>query len=243
MPELPHGDVVGSLLRPAGLIDARKSLAKRKLSTTAYKQIENRAVDQSIALQHEVGLEIITDGEMRRLSFQSLIPDSVDGFGTYDLDAFLWGDWHGDRAVGDWSLSRPQTLGVVKKLHRKQFLSIEEFRYLRDRTDRIPKITLPSPSLFANFWSPHISSEAYPTLDDFLSDVAGILREEISELAKSGATYIQLDAPHYMLMLDPKWADFYAERGWTASSWLGQGVNLDNEVIKGFSSITFALHL
>ena len=64
-------------------------------------------------------------------------------------------------------------------------------------------MTLPSPSLFANFWDPERSSGAYASLEDFLGDVAEILRDEVDELVRLGATYIQLDAPHYPLLIDP----------------------------------------
>jgi len=111
---------------------------------------------------------------------------------------------HGDKTVGNLSVERPNNLGVVSKLTRKRHLSAEEFTYLRERTRKIPKITLPSPGLWANFWSANLSVSAYPTLDSFLADVVDILREEVAELVRLGAAYIQLDAPHYPLLLDPK---------------------------------------
>ena len=134
---------------------------------------------------------------MRRLSFQSQLPKAVEGFGEFSLDAFLWGDWHGDDVVGDQSVSRPGSIGVVDRLQRKRYLCSEEFTYLRDRTDVVPKISLPSPSLWANFWSAAKSDHSYPTLDSFFADVADILRDEVAELVRLGATYIQLDASHY----------------------------------------------
>jgi 5-methyltetrahydropteroyltriglutamate--homocysteine methyltransferase len=243
MLQLPHSDVVGSLLRPTELTIARHDQAKGALSQLAFTEIEDRAVDQAIALQHDVGLEVITDGEMRRLSFQSQVPEAVEGFGEYDINAFLWGDWYGDQQVGDLSVHRPKDLGVVGKLRRKRYIATAEFVYLRDRTNRIPKVTLPSPSLFANFWSESKSIDAYPTLEAFLSEVASILHEEVEMLTRLGATYIQLDAPHYPLVLNPKWADFYNSLGWTAESWLSHSVELDNTVIKGFPDVTFAIHL
>jgi 5-methyltetrahydropteroyltriglutamate--homocysteine methyltransferase len=63
----------------------------------------------------------VTDGEMRRLSFQSQLPAAVDGFSHWDLDAFLWGDWHGDDEVGDLRVERPD-LAVVGKLRRRRSL-------------------------------------------------------------------------------------------------------------------------
>ena len=66
-----HSDVVGSLLRPPELLQAQKQLAAGAISATQFKEIEDRAVDKAIALQEAVGLEVVTDGEMRRQSFQS----------------------------------------------------------------------------------------------------------------------------------------------------------------------------
>jgi 5-methyltetrahydropteroyltriglutamate--homocysteine methyltransferase len=114
---------------------------------------------------------------------------------------------------------------------------------VRGRTDRVVKVTLPSPSLFANFWEPDRSSAAYASLEDFLGDVAEILREEVEELVRLGATYIQLDAPHYPLLVDPGYRDFYESRGWPADRWLELGLELDNLVIGDHPHVTFGMHL
>jgi 5-methyltetrahydropteroyltriglutamate--homocysteine methyltransferase len=186
---------------------------------------------------------VVTDGEMRRLSFQSQMTEAVEGFGAWDLDAFVWGEWHGVEGAEDWRRERPADLGVVGKLVRKRPLSVEEFVCLRARARGTPKVTLPSPGLFANFWSPEISQEAYPTLEGFLADVARILREEVEELARLGARYIQIDAPHYPLLLDPATRAFYESRGWSAEQWLDLGIELDNAVMADLSGVTFGFHL
>ena len=242
-----HTDVVGSLLRPPYLLDARRDLAASALSDAAFKTLEDQAVNEAVALQEEAGLEVVTDGEMRRLSFQSQLPEAVSGFGDFDLDAFLWGDWSGDGDTGDSRLERPRNLGVVDRLARRRHLCAEELTYLRGRTGRIAKVSLPSPSLWANFWSAELSGHVYPPLDSFLADVADILRQEVAELVRLGATYIQLDAPHYPLLLDPQTRSFYESRGWTLARWLEAGVELDNAVIGGAdevaASVTFGMHL
>jgi 5-methyltetrahydropteroyltriglutamate--homocysteine methyltransferase len=238
-----HADVVGSLLRPPELLQAREDLAAGRIAPAAFKAVEDRAVDAAVAIQEAAGLEIVTDGEMRRLSFQAVLPEAVEGFGQWDLDAFLWGQWRGDERVGHWERSRPAGLGVTGKLRRRRHLAAEEISYLRARTRRIPKITLPSPGLWANFWSPERSAHVYPTLDTFLADVVDLMREEVAELARLGATYIQLDAPHYPLLIDPSTRRFYEERGWSLERWLGQGVAMDNAVMEGFAGVTFGLHL
>jgi 5-methyltetrahydropteroyltriglutamate--homocysteine methyltransferase len=238
-----HADVVGSLLRPPWLLEAQERLRAGQITRSAYKRVEDRAVDEAVAQQEEAGLTLVTDGEMRRLSFQSQMVQAVDGFGEWDLGAFLWGNWHGDEEVGDSRRERPKDLGVVAPLRRHRSLSAEEFVYLRARTERIPKVTLPSPGLFANFWSPERSRGAYTSLESFLEDVAWILREEVEELAGYGASYIQLDAPHYPLLLEPETRAFYEGQGWSAEEWLDLGVALDNRLMAGLEGVTFGLHL
>jgi len=234
-------DVIGSLLRPPALLEAQKQAQAGELDPAGFKRVEDAAVDEALRLQEDAGLDVVTDGEMRRLSFQSQMPAAVEGFGEWDLDAFLWGEWHSDE-IGDMSVERPQ-LAVTGRLHRKRFLSAEEFTYARGRTDRLLKVTLPSPSLFANFWNPDRPPEAYATLEDYLGDVAEILRDEVDELVRLGAEYIQLDAPHYPLLLDPGYRNFYESRGWPADRWLELGLELDNLVIGDHAHVTFGMHL
>ena len=236
-----HADVVGSLLRPPDLLAAQKQLAGRTLSSSQFKEIEDRAVDDAIALQEDVGLQIVTDGEMRRQSFQSQMTAAVSGFGEHNLDAFLWGEWCDEQDVQ--RKRRPRRLGAVGKLKRIRYLSADEFSYLKSKTNCIPKVTLPSPSLWGNFWSPKYSRDAYPTLDAFLADIVNILREEVAELVRLGATYIQIDAPHYGLLLDPKTRVFYEKLGWSLDRWLSLGIELDNAVIAGFPDVTFGFHV
>ncbi len=238
-----HTDVVGSLLRPAALLEAQQDLLADRINRAQFKVIEDRAVDEAVALQEGAGLAVLTDGEMRRLSFQSQMTQAVDGFGEWDMDAFLWGDWYGDESVGNRSKKRPPELGVIGKLTRTRHLCAEEFVYLRSRTERVAKITLPSPSLFANFWSPERSAGVYPTLESFLADVVDILRAEVVELVRLGATYIQIDAPHYPLLLDPDTRAFYESRGWKLHEWLEFGIELDNALMVGFPDVTFGFHL
>jgi len=233
---------VGSLLRPPYLLEARQARATGTLDAAAFKAVEDRAVREVIALQEQVGCPVVTDGELRRDSFQSELTAAVDGFAGVTMDAWLWGEWHSD-VVGDVRVERPPDLGVVAPLRRRRNLAAEEFTFLRAHTNRIGKVTLPSPSLFANLWSPERSREAYPTMDDFLTDVVAILCDEVRELNRLGCTYIQLDAPHYPLLIDPVWRAFYEQHGWTLERWLSRGIELDNAVIDAGRPATFGFHL
>lgn len=240
---LARSDVVGSLLRPPELLAAQKQVAEGLITAAEFKKIEDEAVDQAVALQQEAGLEVVTDGEMRRQSFQSQMTAAVEGFGGHTLEAFLWGEWHGDPRAGHWNLRRPSNLGVVGKLRRRRHLSAEEFTYLRARSRCIAKVTLPSPSLWVNFWSRERSGHVYPTLESYLSDVVAILRAEVEELLRLGATYIQIDAPHYGLLLDPRTRIFYEEQAGSAEWWLERAIELDNAVMSAAPGVTFGFHL
>jgi len=235
-------DVVGSLLRPAELLEVRGRFDRGEAGAAELKRAEDRAVDAAVALQEGAGMDVVTDGEMRRLSFQSGLPDAVDGFGEVPIEAYLWGEWHGD-AVGDRTTERPPELGVRERLRWRRHIAAEDFTYLRARATAIAKVTLASPSLYANLWSPEISRDAYATLDEFLEDVAAFTRAEIDELARLGCTYIQLDAPHYPLLIDPATRAFYERQGWSADRWLERGVELDNWVMDGHPGVTFGFHL
>ena len=120
-----HADVVGSLLRPPELIEALQLRSKDEISSVAFKRVEDAAVDAALQLQEEVGLEVLTDGEMRRISFQSQVCEAYSGFSEWDINAFLWGDWHSDD-LGEKSIERPP-IAVLEPLQRKHSLGAEEF--------------------------------------------------------------------------------------------------------------------
>lgn len=233
---------VGSLLRPPELLAGRAALAAGTLDDAAFKQIEDAAVRAVVAMQESAGFTVVTDGELRRESFQSELTAAVEGVEGAGIDAWLWGDWHSEQ-VGERSLERPAGLAVTAPLRRRRLLASEEFTFLRAASSRIGKVTLPSPTLFANLWDPQRSREAYPRFDDFMGDVVALLADEVAELARLGCRYVQLDAPHYPLLIEPRWRDFYEQRGWTLERWLDYGIELDNVVIAAAPAITFGFHL
>jgi 5-methyltetrahydropteroyltriglutamate--homocysteine methyltransferase len=233
---------VGSLLRPAFLAEARVARARGDITPPVFKAAEDRAVREVVALQEELDLPVVNDGEMRRESFQAELTASCGGFSGVSLDAWLWGAWHSDE-VGDATIERPAELAVTAALRKRRNLAAEEFTFLRGCTGRQAKVTLPSPTLFANLWSPEKSAGAYPSLDGFMADVVEVMREEVRELVRLGCTYIQLDAPHYPLLIDPSWRAFYESRGWPARRWLSYGIELDNAVIDAGRPAIFGFHL
>ena len=232
-----RSDVIGSLLRPDYLKEARAKLAAGDLSDADFKRIEDRAVDEAIALQVEAGLEVVTDGEMRRYAFFGHLIDAVEGFDKLGGWAIPFRDESGDAIV--WP--RPV---VVSKLKRRRHLCAEEFSYLRARLgDRVGKATLINAQQAAAYYDPEKSKGAYATIDAYLADVVDILRAEIAELIRLGCTYVQLDAPQYAGLLDPEIREGYRQRGNDPDRLLDRCIELDNAVIGDHPGITFGIHL
>jgi 5-methyltetrahydropteroyltriglutamate--homocysteine methyltransferase len=125
---------VGSLLRPAYLKDARAAYEAGNLTDQAFKQIEDRVVDEAIAMQERAGIAVVTDGELRRYAFYGHLIDAVEGFDKYGGWAIPFRDEAGEELV----LQRPV---VVSKLRRKRHLCAEEFAYLRAKAKAAPKVT------------------------------------------------------------------------------------------------------
>jgi 5-methyltetrahydropteroyltriglutamate--homocysteine methyltransferase len=233
-----RADVVGSLLRPESLKRAWTAREAGELGPVEYKRIEDRAVDAAIALQVECGLDAVTDGEMRRFAFYGHLIDCVEGFDKLGGWAIAFRDEEGNET----RLERPV---VVSRLRRRRHLCAEEFAYLRARTDRPAKVTLVSAQQAAAYYDPEKSSSAYPTIDAYLADVVDILRDEVTELARQGCPYVQVDAPQYAGLLDPAIRAGYQRRGSDPDLLLDRCIELDNAVIEAGlgAGITFGLHL
>ena len=232
-----HSDVVGSLLRPAYLMDARQRLERQALSPAAFKAIEDRAVTDAIALQERAGLDVVTDGEMRRYAFFGHLVDALDGFDKHSG----WSITFRDDAGGQAPLQRPV---VVNKLTWKHQMSVEEFTWLRGRTTRPVKVTLVSAQQAAAYYDPDKSKAAYATRDAYLADLVDFTRAEIAELIRLGCEYIQIDAPQYAALLDEKLREGYRQRGADPDKMLDACVELDNAIISGHpSGVTFGIHI
>src|SRR5271170_6010526 len=231
-----RSDVVGSLLRPSYLKDARDRFAAGNLTDAAFKQVEDRAVDECIDLQIRTGLEVITDGEVRRYAFYGHLIDAVEGFDKFGGWAIPFRNEKGEELV----LPRPV---VVSKLRRKRPLCAEEFTYVRARTNHPSKTTIISAQQAAAYYDSKKSAGAYPKIDAYLADIVDILRDEVQELIRLGCTYIQIDSPQYAALLDPQLREGYRQRGNDPDRLLDLSTEMDNAVIGDHPGITFGLHL
>jgi 5-methyltetrahydropteroyltriglutamate--homocysteine methyltransferase len=231
-----RSDVVGSLLRPAYLLQAREQLERGLLTPAAFKPIEDRAVDEAIALQEQAGLDVVTDGEMRRYAFFGHLVEALDGFEKFGGWSITFRDNEGHEAP----LQRPV---VVNKLRWRRQMSVEEFTYLRGRTSRVVKVTLVSAQQAAAYYDPDKSKAAYATRDSYLADLVDFTRQEIAELRRLGCTLVQIDAPQYAALLDEKIREGYRQRGSDPDKLLDACIELDNAIVAGHDGMTFAIHI
>ena len=231
-----RSDVVGSLLRPAFLLEAQAERERGEIGAAAFKAIEDRAVDEAVRLQEAAGLDVVTDGEMRRYAFYGHLVDALEGFDKFGG----WGITFRDGAGHEARLRRPV---VVDKLKWKRQMSVEEFTYLRGRTRRPVKVTLISAQQAAAYYDPDKSAGAYGTRDAYLADLVDFTRREIAELGRLGCEYVQIDAPQYAALLDETMREGYRQRGADPDKLLDACIELDNAIVRGHSNITFGIHI
>jgi 5-methyltetrahydropteroyltriglutamate--homocysteine methyltransferase len=232
-----RAETIGSLLRPAWLIDARKALRRGELSAAGYKKIEDRAVVEAIALQERCGLDVINDGEQRRLSFLGSLVEITEGL---TRTSTLGKPWRRDDGnVEELTLG----LAATGRLRRRRSLVDEEFSFARARANAPLKVTLPSPMMLFMFWSQEESRAIYRDPFELFADGAEVIRDEIRELARLGCEYIQIDAPELAILVDPTARHTVFEaNGISPERVLNEGVEILNSLADA-PGIRFGLHL
>jgi len=232
-----RAQTIGSMLRPPHLREARRALRNGSISNAAFKKIEDRAVDDALAMQERAGIELVTDGEQRRASFLGSLVETTEGL-TRDLR--ITKPWHeNNEHVTELSLG----LAVTGKLRRLRSMVCEEYAYMRGRWSRSIKVTLPSPMMLAMFWAPGFAQGCYGDVFDLFADGAQVIRSEIADLARMGCENIQIDAPELAILIDPVARMTVFERnGIDPARILGEGVELLNSLAY-LPGINFGLHL
>ncbi len=217
-------------------MEARQKHEQGELTASEFKFIEDRAVRDAVALQENAGLDVVTDGEMRRYAFFGHLVEALEGFDKFGGWSIKFHDTEGHDSM----VQRPV---VVDKLRWRRQMAVEEFTYLRGRTKKPVKVTLLSAQQAAAYYDPDKSRAAYPTRDAYLADLVDFTRSEIQELKRLGCQYIQIDAPQYAALLDETIREGYRQRGNDPDKMLDACVELDNAIIEGHSGVTFGIHI
>ncbi len=231
---------VGSLLRPPELLEARAAYAEGRLAEPALREAEDRAIGDALRRQRETGIDIRTDGEMRRGSWLSDMADAVDGFVP---DRVIL-DWKGPGGKAEASTA----LAAGEKLHKRRKLTAHELPFLQSRGAAAHpfKITIPAASNFlVSSYKDGITDRVYPTRADLLRDLVDIVRDEVAWLRSQGVPYIQFDAPYYSFYFDPARRDWMRAAGRDPDRELEDAIAGDNAPFAGIprENVTFAVHI
>ena len=248
-----RNDVIGSLLRPAKLKEARARYDQGLISIEQFRSLEDQCVRDAVALQEGLGLAVITDGEYRRLNFQDSFGESVSGYdaGRPTLE-FYEKRVEGGSPLQRWEIpdqgehkgtAVAQRRPAAEKIRLARNVPAEEFEFLHQTARKPAKVALIGPDRVAQRFDWQNSKAVYSGLDEFVADVVQIEREIIRGLIDAGCHYVQIDAPGYTAYVDAPSLEAMRSRGEDPQANFNRSLQADNAVLEGFDDVTFGIHL
>ena len=246
---IARADVVGSLLRPAGLRAAIDDFygeghravqaEERARDRSGLRRLEDEAIRDAVARQIAAGVDVVTDGEFRRYMFQNSFWDALTGFTTDRNPVEFRGD---DGTTVTWHVHR-----IEDRLARKgENGAAAEAGFMASITDHPFKVTFPAASLLALpfTYKPGVNDHAYSGLEELVDHCVELERELIAETVSAGAREIQLDFPAYPYLVDPIWQQAMAEIGWTVDAALELALRADRAVVADLpSDVRVSMHV
>ena len=246
--------VVGSWSRPGWLVQALRRRQAGELSGEDFNRLADEAVLAAVKYQEDAGVDIVTDGEMRRDNFYSFVAEKLSGMRLLKVSELL--DYVKDRAgfeevlraldVPAFAIKSPI---AVEKIGRREGLALDELDFLKQHTTRQTKVPLPGPYLLTrSSWFAGLSDQAYPTSEDLAEDIIKILRDEVVALRHRGVDFIQFDEPSLSQVV---YGDEAGETFMCAAlssrkdptDELEFAVRLMNETVEGIEGVKFGVHV
>ncbi|MGE0554936.1 MAG: 5-methyltetrahydropteroyltriglutamate--homocysteine S-methyltransferase [Gemmatimonadales bacterium] len=232
-----RADHVGSLLRPPPLRHAFRDHEAGTIDADAFAATQNQAIVEAIRLQEEVGLEAVTDGEFRRISYWARFVERVEGL-TVAPAVFRFRDEAG--AETDFLAPR-----VEAPVRRVQSIAGDELDFLRSHTTKTAKLTLPSPATM-HFWGGRqgVATDAYADPDGYFDDLAAVYRDEIADLAARGCRYLQIDDVPLAMLASEAVRERLRADGENPELLIDRYIRLTNAAVAGRpQGMTLAMHL
>ncbi len=210
-----------------------------EIGAEELREAENAAIGHAVALQEEVGLAAVTDGEFRRAYFHIDFLEHLKGVVVKGGMPIKFRSAAGEREFA------PPRMEVVGRLERIRQIAVDDFAFLRGKTDRTAKLCIPSPTmLHFRGGRKAISEEVYPDIESFFADLARAYREEIAALGAAGCTYLQLDDTNLAYLCDPAMRERTREIGEDPDALPGIYVRIINDAIRARPpGMTVCIHL
>ena len=236
--------VIGSLPRPKWVLDLLIDYQEGRLDDEALDRAMNHAVPFAIGLQEVANIDIISDGEWRRIGYFEVFAQMVGGFqrGEYRTKELVPSEVPDAQrsAPQQWTLEPFKQALVIEPMQYTQAIAADGARFLRKQTSRKIKVALPSPHMIgARLWHPDYSRNAYPTRHDFIEAVIPILQQEVLALRDEGVDVVQFDDPWFCFFVDPE----HRARFENPEQEMERIIDNLNRVVDGVSGVKTALHV
>jgi 5-methyltetrahydropteroyltriglutamate--homocysteine methyltransferase len=244
-------DVVGSLLRPTRWKEARLALETGKMPADEFARVELDCVKRHIRLQEQIGLDVVTDGEVSRLNFQDSFGLAVSGYDAGRETMKTQQSRAGSTPLARWDipdLAAPGTPVVhrrptVSKLKLVRNPPLEEYQRAAALAKKPVKVSLIGPDRVMQRFD-HVGSKAvYATVDAFVDDVVKVQRQMIQALVDAGCKYVHIDEPGYTAYVDQPSMDAMRKRGEDPMQNFSRSLKANAELVRGFPGVTFGIHL
>jgi 5-methyltetrahydropteroyltriglutamate--homocysteine methyltransferase len=242
MSEAYRADHVGSFLRPAEVKEARAAFRDGRLALERLRHIEDRAILTALERQRSIGVDIFTDGELRRTGFQNDLMEAVEGFVASERPAVVR-VWQGPGGEPREQGTR-QVVGA--RLRQVRRLTEHQTRFLQAHAPGPIKVTVPSPNQFpAISFQAGVTDRFYPTRSDLLSDLVSIIKREVAALVEDGVPYVQVDEPRYSYYVDAKWRQHLRDLGENPDKAFDEAIAADNACLEGIQrqGLMLAMHI
>ena len=196
-----RADHVGSLLRPRHLLDARKQFEARRIGRGELRRLEDAEITRLVKRQEEIGLQCVTDGELRRGSWHMDFLCNIGGVQVAGTQRRPFKDDTGDVEN---ELPMPK---VVDRLHLERPIFGDDFAFLKSVAQAVPKLSIPSPSILDGLGAVAESGGVYHDREEFLSDLVKVYAEQIRLLGEADCTYLQIDDTMFAMLADLSYRD------------------------------------
>ncbi|MCZ8106519.1 MAG: 5-methyltetrahydropteroyltriglutamate--homocysteine S-methyltransferase [Burkholderiales bacterium] len=200
-----RADMVGSLLRTRALKEARQKHQAGELSAEGLKAVEDAEIRALIRKQEEIGLQAVTDGEFRRAFWHFDFLEQLDGVTSVTADSGM--NFKGGVGIA-------KALRITGKVGFSGHPMVDHFRFVKDNTSRVAKMTIPGPSMLhyrggRKMMNPGI----YPDMDGFYADVGAAYGKAVHAFYDAGCRYLQLDDISFAYLCDPEQRQMLKDRG------------------------------
>ncbi len=244
-------DVVGSLLRPADWKQARLAFETGKMSAEDFARVEQACVKRHLELQEQIGLDVVSDGEVSRLNFQDSFGLAVSGYDAGSETMKTQEKRASHTSLTRWEipdLAAPGTPVVhrrptVSKLKLVRNPPLDEYRRAAALAKKPVKVSLIGPDRVMQRFDHAGSKAVYATVDGFVEDVVKIQRQMIQALADAGCKYVHIDEPGYTAYVDQPSMDAMKKRGEDPMENFSRSLRANANLVEGFPGVTFGIHL